>query len=758
MKWKDWYRFRKITSGKHVKEKGHIKKVLLFQSKVFLVFILFFVFALIGAFGGIFLGIINSTTELSAEDLRLKHLTTVFYDQDSKEIARIYGEKNRTFISLDRMSKYIPDAFIAIEDERFYKHRGIDIKRIIGAGITYILNGGKSYGASTITQQLIKNITGRDEITLRRKIEEQWRALMLETKLTKEQILELYLNTIYLGEGAYGVQAASKIYFDKDASELTLAEAALIAGITQYPSKYDPLINFKASKERQETVLWKMKQLGYITQEQYEQAKNEKINLKKGEIKVSEQPQSYFIDAVCMDVLKDLQQKKKISEVIAKKMLFNDGLKIYTTQNSVVQSALEKAYSSNGKIYKMFKGNRIMPQSAMVVIDYRTGYVVGLVGGLGEKPGMLTFNRATQARRQPGSSIKPLAVYAPGLNDGIITPATVFDDVPITIGTWSPRNWYKDGFWGLSTVRRAIENSMNIVAVKVWLKVGVNRSYEFLQDLGVSTLTPEDKRPAALALGGLTEGVSPLEMAAAYGAIANGGIYIKPITYTRVEDRNGKVLLENKIEARSVMSEQAAYLLTDMLKDVVRSGTGKSARLSNMPVAGKTGTTSNNVDRWFVGYTPYYVGATWFGYDKQRTIPGNINYSAVIWQEVMEKVHAGLRYRDFVEPRDIVRKTICVDSGKLPTKLCYHDPRGSRVREEIFIKGTEPTELCTTHVRVNICKKSGLLATRYCPRYLVESKVMIVRPEPYVPADNDAPLPKDKRYEAPFGEYCNIHR
>jgi len=757
MSLKEKYRLWKITSGKQ----GDSFVKFLFQSKPFFVFVLFFICIMIGILVGVLFGVLDTTKELTADDLNFKNLTTIFLDKDGKEIVKVFGYENRIVVRLSEMSKYLPDAFIAIEDERFLEHKGVDFKRSIGALVNYVIPGGKQYGGSTITQQLIKNITGDDEVSFWRKVREQFRALMLENKLSKDQILELYLNTIYLSEGAYGVQTASITYFDKDAKDLTVAEAAMIAGITQYPSKFDPIKNFKASKERQEIVLAKMKELGYITQEQYVQAIKEKIKLKKGVVKKTVS-QSYFVDAVCEDVLRDLQEKRNISKPMAQKMLFSDGLKVYTTMDSNVQDAIDKAYSENSSVFSQFSGSKVKPQSAMVVIDYTTGQVVGLAGGVGQKEGIMTFNRATHTKRQPGSSIKPIAVYGPALDMGLITPATVIDDVPITIGRWSPRNSYKDGFKGLSTIRKAITNSMNVVAVKVWLKVTGKRSVEFLKNVGISNLAEQDKNsPEALALGGLTIGVSPMKMSAAYSAIANGGYFASPILYTRVEDRNGKVLLENKAQFVKVMDERAAYVLTNMMKDVVTYGTGGSAKLQNMPAAGKTGTTSENIDRWFVGFTPYYVGATWFGYDnddgKKRSIPGSSNYSAKIWQMVMEKVHKNLQIKDFVEPNGIVKCQVCIDSGKLPGPLCAYDPRGSRVRTEIFIKGTEPTETCSAHVKVKICGVSGRLATSACPAWAVKSKIMIIRPDPYVPADNDAPMPNDRKYEAPLGEYCNVH-
>ena len=697
---KDNYRYWRITNGIHDKGSGSVKKTLLFQSKVFLVCMLVFVFIIIGIMCGIALGIVNTTQGLTANDLRFKNLSTIFLDKDGNEAGKIFNGQNRTAVSLNDISKYLPEAFVAIEDERFYQHRGVDVKRTIGAVINYIIPGKKQYGGSTITQQLIKNVTRDDDISKSRKIREIWRALMLETKLSKDQILELYLNTVYFNKSAYGVEAASNTYFDKYSKDLTLAESAIIAGITQNPSKYDPIKNFDASKQRQETVLAKMKDVGYIDEEQYEQAIKEKIILKNGIIK-KEAKQSYFIDAVCKDIIRDLQEKKNISKAAAQKMLFSDGLKVYTTMDAKVQEALDEAFADNSKVYKRFNGNSVKPQGAMIIIEYRTGGILGIAGGRGEKTGVMTFDIATDGIRQSGSSIKPLSVYGPALDAGLITAATVIDDSPVSMKLpdgkwWSPNN-DNNRFGGLTTIRKGLQNSTNVVAVKTWQKLGAEASYDFIRNIGITTLTNVDKNsPAALALGGQTRGVSPIEMAAAYGAIANGGYYIKPITYTRVEDRNGKVILEKRPDAKKVMDERAAYILTNMLKDVVSYGTGKSAQLSDAVAAGKTGTTSENMDRWFVGYTPYYVGATWFGYDpEKRTIPGNTNYAAKLWQMVMEKAHRGLEKKDFLEPAGIIRQEICTESGQLATKACRRD--SSKTKVEMFIKGTEPTDYCTFH-------------------------------------------------------------
>jgi len=751
MSLRDNYKYWKITNAG---KKGGIVKYVL-QSRAFLIVILFFVSICIGLAGGLFLAVLSSTEEIGNDDLEFKNLSSIFYDKDGKEIVKVFGYQNRITVKLSEMSQYLPNAFIAIEDERFRDHHGIDIKRAIGAAINYIIPGGKQYGGSTITQQLIKNITNEREVSIKRKLQEQVRAILLEQKLSKDQIIELYLNTIFLGYDAYGVETAARTYFDKEAKDLSIAECAMLAGIPQSPSKRNPIVDFKGSKERQELVLSKMKEQGFITEQQYKEAISEKIKIKKGKI-VKVARQSYFIDAVCEQVLDDLQSEMGIEKKKAQEMLFNEGLLIYTTMDSKVQNAIDETYSPKYPVFAQFSERSVKPQSAIVVIDNSNGYVVGLCGGYGPKTGVMTFNRAVHAKRQPGSSIKPIAVYGPALDMGLVTPATVIDDVPITLGNWSPRNWYKDGFWGLSTIRKAIENSMNIVAVKVWLEVGGERSTEFLSNLGIKVSDQDKYSPAGLALGGLTNGVSPMQMTAAYAAIANGGYYAKPVLYVKVEDKNGKVLLEKKPNLTKVMDERAAFVLVDMMQDVVKSGTGATARLSSMPCGGKTGTTSKNYDKWFVGFTPYYSSAVWFGYDEPRQITGGTNYSAKIWKTVMDKAHKNLSIKDFVEPNGIVTANICIDSGLLAGDYCAHDPRGNRIKKEMFIAGTEPTETCKTHVKVNICVDSKKLATPNCPPERVVSRIKIQRPKPYTPSDSSAPLPKDIIYEAPTRQ-CDIH-
>jgi len=703
----------KNNRRKKKEAKGVLRYLQIFL-RVFFIVALIGVFAVIGVLSGTLFGYIDTIEELNINDLKLNFTSFVYYidpkTNEAVELERLYGEENRIWADYDKIPQHLKDAFVAIEDERFYSHPGVDLKRTAGAVFNYVFKGRSSYGGSTITQQLVKNLTGDKEVDYKRKIREIWRALQLERKLSKDQILELYLNTIYLSQGCNGVQAASNTYFGKDVSELTLAESACIAGITQYPSRYDPFVHPENNKNKQELVLKKMLELGYINQLEYEQAVNEKLNFVKNTPSQATSKQSYFVDEVINDVLEDLVNKKGYSKAIASKMLYSGGLKIYATIDPNIQSTMDKVFKDNNNFPKI-KGN-VQPEAAMIVIDPYTGAIKGMVGGRGEKTADRTLNRATQSKRQPGSTIKPLAVYAPAVEYGYITPATVFDDAPATFGNWTPKNSYS-GYRGLSTVRKAIEQSMNIVAVKVLDKIGVDTSFNFLKtNLGFTTLVENERRQdgkvysdknyPALSLGGLTDGMTVEEVAAAYATFVNRGIYTRPYTYTKVLDHEGKIILENQKQTHVAMSEQTAYLMTQMLTGVVTSGTGTAARLSGgMPVAGKTGTTSDNMDRWFAGYTPYYVGVVWFGYDQPKEINvSGTNPAIVLWKAVMENIHKNLSIKQFDEPSGIVKASICVDSGLKATEACSHDPRGSRVRTEYFKKGTVPSKSCNIHVSV----------------------------------------------------------
>ncbi len=602
------------------------------------------------------------------------------YYEDSKtgnfeELDRVYSKENRMWVPILKMPKHLRDAAVAIEDERFYSHSGFDFKRTVGAMIYYVIDRDKAYGGSSITQQLVKNLTGQDERSVPRKIKEIFNSFRLERKMSKDQILELYLNTIYLSQGCNGVGAAAHTYFNKDVEDLTIAESAAIVGITQYPTRYDPFLNPDKNKEKQELVLKKMYELEYITEEEYNSAKEEELNFIKENMNTGENYNSYFVDQVITDVAEDLVKYKKYDKEAAMKLIHTGGIKIYATIDPEIQKAVDRVY-----IDKSNFGTR-GEQSSMTIIDPYTGKVKALAGGVGKKGGDFVLNRATMSPRQPGSSIKPVAVYAPAIEEGIITPMSVIKDEAITIAGWSPVNYYS-GFRGNMTVLNAVKLSTNTVAVKVLQELGVDKSFNFLsKKLGVSTLVSSrnengkvvsDKNLPALALGGLTDGITTMELTAAYSAFVNDGIYIEPHTYTKVVDSKGKVLLEKEPKMVTAMSEKTARLMCNMLNAVTKSGgTGVAAALPNVMTGGKTGTTDDNKDRWFVGLTPYYVGAVWYGHDE----PKNMSYlgsnpALKAWRMVMEEVHKGLPYKAFKGVTDKIDVTVCSETGMLYTSTC----------------------------------------------------------------------------------------
>lgn len=738
-------------SKKKNKKNGH--KIL----KAVLIILLIMILIGIGLMVGFVMSVLNGAGGLSKSDFEISSLTTVVYDKDGKEYASLYSSENRMYSSLSEMSPYLPKAVIAIEDQRFETHMGIDIKRTGAAVVNWVLRGNSDFGGSTITQQLIKKVTKDDDRSWQRKAREIVRAVQLEQWLSKNQIIELYLNLIYFGEGAYGVETAAYTYFDKSAKDLSIAECALIAGLIQSPEGRNPYKKPEAAKVRQETVLAKMYELGSISKEQYEEAKVQELVYKKG---VLDQglSNSYFVDAIVDDLINELQKQKGVTKVMAQKMIYSNGLKIYSTIDPKIQEAMETVYKDE-KYFKLSNG-KYDPnlQSAMVIIDYRTGNVVGLVGGAGEKTTQRGLNRATMAKRAPGSTIKPLAVYAPGIDSGIFTAATTFDDIPTTfkVGTtvWKPSNSYR-GYRGLTSVRKGIEISSNIIAAKAFMEVGATTSMTYLKKFGISTLTNADAVPGALALGGLTQGIYPIEHAAAYGTLANSGIYLSPKLYTKVLDKYDEVLIEKTSELREVVSPQTAYIVTSMLKDVVTgiSATGSAASLPNMNVAGKTGTTNSSKDRWFAGYTPYYVGSVWVGYDQQKVISVSGNPAAKIWKAVMLKVHEGLQNKAFTRPDGIVERDICVDSGLLATDLCKADRRGDRTKTEIFDKNNVPTEECTTHVYATVCPETFKKPNPTCLKTVGTIQIVCIDKK-YT--EKPSVLPNDFAYAIPM-DYCEYH-
>lgn len=655
--------------------------------KVFLSIIAVGIIAVFIIFVGLFSGLIDTTSSLNIEEYNM-NFSSLVYCMDSKtgeykEFERLYAEENRVWADLDDIPKHVKDAAIAIEDERFYSHNGVDFLSTAKATFRYIFKNSTSRGGSTITQQLVKNLTGDSQKKVGRKVQEMMRAIQLEKKLSKDEILELYLNSFYLGEGCNGIQTASKFYFGKDVSELSIAEGACLVGITQYPTLYDPLINPNENKAKQKIVLGKMYELEKITKEEYEEAMEEELLFTGKPMSETGSKQSYFVDEIIRSVLNDLQKELGYTKPVATKMLYSGGLKIYSTVDPEIQKIVDEVFSNPDNLAPGKKYGT--PQASMCIINPSNGEVVAMVGGFGEKAGSLTLNRATQTFRQPGSSIKPISVYAPAIEYGVIKPIDIYEDEPLTIGTWSPKNYY-NGFKGKVSVKYAVQQSINIVPIKILQELGINKSYDFLtQKLGVTSLSDSDRNLASLALGGLTKGISNMEITAAYCAFANDGVYNSPITYTRVEDANGNVIIEKKSKSVVAMKSSTARTMNGLLKSVCDAGTGTNARFSgSYSIAGKTGTTDDDKDRWFVGYTPYYCAAVWVGYDQNQTVSFySSNPTIPLWRKVMEKAHSvkklpgkAFKYTEIPDveiPKDefeLLDGKICSISGAIATNFC----------------------------------------------------------------------------------------
>lgn len=731
---KDGKTYQKVKKQKKKKHKV-LKRVIL---GFFLICLILVIIAL-GIVAGIFF---SDKYEVSKDVLSIEKRNSTVVDADGNVIATLAGEENRKPISLDEMPEYLPEAFIAIEDKRFYEHGAVDLGRTFYAAVTYVLNGGKSsFGGSTITQQLIKNLYDDDDRSglagIERKIREMARAYNLEKVASKDEILETYLNYIYLGghkDGMdiMGVEMASQYYFSKSAKDLTIAQAAFLAGINNTPNSYYPFDpetdNTERIQTRTKTVLAEMKDQGKISEEEYNTAIAEVdagLGFQKGNVSNAVN-YSYHTSAAIEQVIADLmEQEEDLSYKAAKARVFSNGYTIYTTQKTEIQNTMEAEYKKdtyvvNGREKKDGKlVNEGHSQSAMVIIDHTTGQVVGTMGALGSDSSVSGLNRATQGKIQPGSSFKPIAVIAPALEEGIITAATVYDDSKTTFGgNYSPRN--SGSFRGLQTVRNAIAHSSNVVNVKILAELGTSKSLKFLQNIGVKNVS-DSNADLSLALG--TPNVTPLEMAAAYAAIANDGVYIEPTFYTKVEDSNGNTIIEATQETRRVMSEDNAYILKSILTAPVKSGTATNCTISGMEVAAKTGSTDEYKDRWLCGFTPYYTAATWFGFDTPEVPRGSSisgNTASKIWVTIMRSIHQGLPNASFKKTSNIVSATICLDSGKVATSSC------SRTSSEIFVKGTVPGA-CEGHQKLTICVDTGKIANENCTN--VEEKTYLVKPE-----------------------------
>lgn len=730
-------------------------------------------------FSGIFMAYINSTmrgkVEVYLDEFETK-VSTELYSQDPDTgewvmYQTLYlNSENRIWTDLEDIPKYLQKAAIAIEDKRFEKHHGVDWRGTTRA-IVYTLFGKNVQGGSTITQQLVKNVTGDNEVTVKRKITEIYRALELEKRYEKDEILEAYLNEVFFGQSCYGVVTASRMYFNKDVSDLTLAECASLMGITNNPSMYDPTLSSwtrENNRERQLTILGAMLEQGKISQEEYDEAKAEDIVFSNGftisgkyvgsdDTVTDSEPEepptddtespedeeepaikgrySWFTEAMIGDVADALVEKYGITDKVrdngttytayeqAWDMVHGKGYKIYTTQNPKYQKIAEDVCYDLSNIpytssYTNSAGEQVEDQLqiALTIVDPTNGYVVAMIGGAGEKQADRVWNWAVNAR-QCGSAIKPVSTYAPALDDGTINGASVIDDYPMLLnGDVWPRNanWR---YQGLTALHKALAQSLNTCAVRTNLAYGVDRSYEFLVNkLGFENLTYTDSQQVGnMALGGFEKGVTTEEMAAAYAAFVNEGVYTKPRTFVRVEDANGNVILENEAQSSVAMKNTTAAIINHLLQEAALNGTGYEAQFSGMHIAGKTGSTNSNKDRYFVGYTPYYSCAVWAGYEHNQRIVASGNPCSAIFRKVMSAIHEELPDKDFFSCAGLTSVAVCADSGMLASENCALDVRGSRVYTALVAADNAPTSVCTMHTApsytVNMADSDGNVTT-----------------------------------------------
>ncbi len=776
---------------------------------------------------GVFKGIIDTAPSIENIDVTPTGFSTFVYDLEGNQIGKlIAADSNRIPVAHDMIPEDLAHAFVAIEDERFYEHNGIDIKGIIRAAWVGVSNGFDfSEGASTITQQLLKNNVftgwtseGSFVESLKRKIQEQYLAIELSKTMSKEDVLLNYMNTINLGQNTLGVQAASLRYFNKSVNSLTLSECAVIAGITQNPSRLNPISHPEKNAERREKVLDNMLEQGYITQDEYNTAMADDVYSRIQTVNMEVEQDSvntYFVDALTDDIMEDLLATGLYNETQAYTLLYSGGLKIYATQDPHIQRICDEVFSneenypadtrwylnyeltvqkpngdfenhstemlrayfrqSNASFNLIFNsqeeayaaieeyqaavmtaGDEIFgenvtltpqPQVSIVVEDQSTGYVVAMVGGRGKKEGSRTLNRATDTERQPGSTFKIVAVYAPALDSAGLTLATVQNDAPYNYADGRPvGNWWgndPEDYRGLNSLRMGIQESMNIVAVKTLTQISPQLGFDYLKNFGFTTLVDREEITTngkteiysdiqqSLALGGVTHGVTNEELTGSYAAIANGGTYIKPKLYTKVLDHEGNVILDNtQPQSRQVIKDTTAWLLTDAMVDVVTAGTGASVNFGNMAIAGKTGTTSDYNDVWFSGYTPYYTASVWTGYDNNTKLRkgDERNLAKKLWRAAMSKIHEDLPSESFSMPTNgsLVTATVCSKSGKLPIAgWC-----DGCLKTEYFAEGTVPTETCNVHYQGMVCQYSNpsLPACETCP-FKVEAVLEMTPPE-----------------------------
>ena len=824
------------------KKRKYINKAIFKAVKTFFLSLLV-IGVLGGAMGiGMIKGIIDNAPEVDVDSIvPLGYATTVYNSAGQVTDTLVMAGSNREEATYDELPKVLIDAFVSIEDSRFWKHRGIDTRAILRAISGVITGNSSSGGGSTITQQLIKNnvVNGGRERSfgekVERKFQEMYLAVKLEKQMDKKLILTNYLNTINLGSNSLGVKVAARRYFGKDVSELTLSEATVIAGITKGPTKYNPITGQAANAERRKIILQYMYEQGYITKEQQEEALADDVYSRIQNVntmaKEKNSPYSYFTDALISQVTQALINEMGYTETQAHNLLYSGGLSIYTTQDPNLQQIVdsevnnpenypdtkysleyrltvtdseknthnysekdinkyhsetlhdgfgglyptEDAAKADAEKYKssiLKDGDTIVgesvktvlePQVSFVLMDQKTGSVKAISGGRGEKTSSLSLNRATDTTRQPGSTFKVISSFAPALDTSGNTLATTYYDAEYTLGDKTFKNWYdKQGYLGWSSIRDGIVYSMNMVALKTLMETVTPRvGVQYATDFGISTLTDQDYN-ASLALGGLTKGVSNLELTGAFATIANQGVYTKPMFFTKIVDHNGKTILDNTTPTtHRVIKDSTAFLLTDAMaastqnnRKFASSGinvnsTSTRAHLDHMSVAGKSGTTSNNVDVWFVGFTPYYTAGVWAGCDENQTLSdnGGTSFHKDIWRKIMTKVSEGQQDIGFPVPDSVETAVVCRKSGKLPIPgVCDHDPRGDSTYTEYSAKGTVPTEVCDHHTTVTVCRDSGLLPTPNCP---TTTRVALIIPSGQSQTD-------DSQYAVPTAT-CNIH-
>lgn len=713
-------------------KKGRLTRFLLHLTLCFLVFLTIGVLA----FGIYAAGVMRDVDAALFEQGVLDRTTRLYCYNENGEAEesvedRVSGYENALFCSLDDMPEDLKNAFIAIEDKRFYQHAGVDWRRTVSAAFTYLKNGGHApFGGSTITQQLIKNLTGETERSARRKVSEILRAARAEQKYDKDTILEYYLNVVNLSENCYGVRTASNAYFSKEPIDLNLAEAATIAAITNNPTRFDPIKHPEANRERRNLILAEMRAQGMIGEAEYEDAVQCQTELCVNEKLLSGKINSWYADMVIADVIADLQKEQGLTAAEASRLVYCGGLRIYTAQNLEMQQILD-AYFENPDHFPTHEGGR-KAQCAMMIVDPANGDILAVAGAVGVKSTNRIQNYATDAKRPSGSVIKPIGVYGPALQKGVVTWSTVFDDIPHMFkedGAPWPRN-SPDVYRGLTTVSTALTHSVNTVSVSILEALGTDASFRFLHDtLGIVSLDEkEDKNAAALALGQQTAGVTLREIIGGYTSIAGKGVFEGTRSYYKVLDNKGELLLTSASSNRPALSRGNAAVLTMMLRRAVREGTGRNLTLKDrLDVAGKTGTSSDSCDKWFVGYTPELLAGVWYGFEYPASLSDvSGNPALTVFDRVMNDIENVMpaKKRSFETPEEIVAVRYCADSGQLPTDVCAKDPRGDRTEIGYFVRGTEPTRPCDCHVLIDYCEGGGI-ACPECPEEMRHETALI---------------------------------